>query len=219
MIQSLSQQFIAGGPFMWVILAVLAFACAVVLERYIYYYFYCRTNGIAVVDRLLDAINTNDMNQASKIVNSRKTPFHKLLKVAFERYKKGAVVERIMEGVEKESIRELPRIFSRISYLSLSANIATLLGLLGTITGLQTSFGSLSSVDAAQKASLLASGISEAMNTTAFGLIVAVPCMIMYTILSNRQQALIKNIDNGIATFLDAIKEKKDENSAVKITA
>ncbi len=215
MIQNLAQQFIAGGPFMWVILAVFAFACAVVIERFIYYYFYCRTNGVFIVNRVLTAIDTNNIDQARKIVSTRKTPFHKLLRVALERYTKGAAVERIMEGVEKESIVELPRIFSRINYLSLSANIATLLGLLGTITGLQTSFGSLTSADAAQKASLLASGISEAMNTTAFGLIVAVPCMIMYTILNNRQQALIKDIDNGLAAFLDAIKEKKNEYSAV----
>lgn len=199
---------------MWIILSVLAFACAVVLERSIYYFIYCSTNGNLVVHRVLTAIDTNNTDQAMKIVNRRKTPLNNLLKVAIERYKSGAEVERIMEGVEKTSIRELPRIFTRINYLSLAANIATLLGLLGTITGLQTSFGSLASADAASKASLLADGISEAMNTTAFGLIVAVPCMIMYTILNNRQQALVKDIDDGIATFLDAVKEKRNETAA-----
>ncbi len=199
---------------MWVILSVMAFASAVVLERFIYYFIYCRTNGNLVVHRVLTAIDTNNTDQAVKIVNKRKTPFNNLLKVALERYTNGAAIERIMEGVEKTSIRELPRIFTRMNYLSLSANIATLLGLLGTITGLQTSFGSLSSVDAASKASLLANGISEAMNTTAFGLIVAVPCMIMYTMLNNRQQALVKDIDDGIATFLDAVKEKRNETAA-----
>ncbi len=199
---------------MWVILAVLAFACAVILERSVFYYLYCRTDGDSLVHKVLTAIEVKNADQAMKIVNRRKTPFNNLIKVAVERYTCGAAFEGIMESVEKRSIKELPRLFCRTSYLSLFANIATLLGLLGTITGLQTSFGSLGSVDAASKASMLADGISEAMNTTAFGLIVAVPCMIMYTVLNNRQQALIKDIDDGIATFLDAIREMKNEDAA-----
>jgi biopolymer transport protein ExbB/TolQ len=112
-----------------------------------------------------------------------------------------------MDSVERVSISELPRISRRLNYLALIANIATLVGLLGTIVGLQTSFGSLASTDAAQKAAQLANGIAEAMNTTAFGLIVAVPSMVLYTILSNKQQSLIKDIDRGIAMFVDTVKE------------
>lgn len=200
---------------MWVILGVFAFALTVVLERFIFYFIYCRMNTSNVVRRVLTAIDTKNLDQAKSIVDSRKNPFYKLLGEGLNRYIKGAAVERIMEGIEITSVRELPRIFSRINYLSLAASVATLLGLLGTITGLQTSFGSLASVDAAQKATLLANGISEAMNTTAFGLIVAVPCMILYTIFINKQHALVKDIDMGIAEFIDALKERKNGNSAV----
>jgi biopolymer transport protein ExbB/TolQ len=209
MVKALAQQFNTGGAFMWVILAVLAFALAVMIERYIYFFFYCSTNTSRMVGKLIDAIDNNNLSVAQTIVSKRKTPFHVLMKTAFERYIGGAKTERIMEGVERVSIQELPKISKRVNYLSLLANIATLLGLLGTITGLQTSFGSLATADATQKATLLANGISEAMNTTAFGLIVAVPCMIMYTILSNKQQALLKDIDNGVALFLDTVKERR----------
>lgn len=207
MIQVIAQQFNAGGSFMWVILGVLAFALAVMLERIIYLFFYCNGNTPRVVGSVLDAIEKENFDHARKLVSKRKTPFYVLLKTAVERYISGSKVERIMEGVERVSIRELPRISKRVNYLSLLANVATLLGLLGTITGLQTSFGSLASADVSQKASLLANGISEAMNTTAFGLIVAVPCMVMYTILSNKKASLLKDIDDGIASFLDTVKE------------
>jgi biopolymer transport protein ExbB/TolQ len=207
MIQALAVQFNAGGTFMWVILAVFGFAIAVALERVIYYFIYCNDGASKVIGKVLEAVQKNDMEQAKKIVNRRKTPFYNLLKTAIDRYASGAKVERIMDSVERVSISELPRISRRLNYLALIANIATLVGLLGTIVGLQTSFGSLASTDAAQKAAQLANGIAEAMNTTAFGLIVAVPSMVLYTILSNKQQSLIKDIDRGIAMFVDTVKE------------
>ena len=104
---------------------------------------------------------------------------------------------------------QLPRIGQRLNYISLCANIATLLGLLGTISGLQMSFGSIASVEAAKKATMLAQGISVAMNTTAFGLIVAVPCMIMYTVFSNMQQVRVKDIDQSIVRLMNYLKKRR----------
>jgi biopolymer transport protein ExbB/TolQ len=206
MIQMIAQQFSSGGPFMWVILAVLGFALAVGLERCIYYFIYCNQNSYRTIENVIRELKNKNIDRARKLVTKRKTPFNVLLKTAFDKHTNGAPINRVMEDVERLSITELPRISNRINYLSLLANVATLLGLLGTITGLQASFESLSTVDAASKATMLASGISQAMNTTAFGLIVAVPCMIMYTVLSNKQQSLFRDIDSGIAMFIDAIK-------------
>lgn len=208
MVESLARQFNQGGPFMWVILSVLAIACAIVLERAIYYFIYCRGNALKLAERIIDAVDEQDTNRAKSIVGKRNAPVYRILRTAVERYTAGLKVNRIMEGIEYTAIRELPRVTKRINYLSLMANIATLLGLLGTITGLQVSFGSLASVDASQKASMLADGISQAMNTTAFGLIVAVPCMLMYTVLHNKQQAIVKEIDEAVGYFMDGIKER-----------
>lgn len=209
MMQTIAQQFNAGGIFMWVILSVFGFGLAVAIERLIYFFVYCNDGARGSVIKVIDSLHRKDITNTKQIIYKRKTPFFKLLQIAVDRYINGSSVERIMEGVERLSINELPRISRRVNYLALIANIATLLGLLGTITGLQTSFGSLATADAAQKATLLANGISEAMNTTAFGLIVAVPCMILYTILNNKQQSLIKEIDNGIALFIDIVKEER----------
>ncbi|MBN1602113.1 MAG: MotA/TolQ/ExbB proton channel family protein [Chitinispirillaceae bacterium] len=209
MMQTIALQFNNGGIFMWVILGVFGFGLAVAIERLIYFFIYCNDGAKGSVTKVIDSLHRKDITNTKQIIGKRKTPFFKLLEIAVDRYINGSSVERIMEGVERLSINELARITRRVNYLALIANIATLLGLLGTITGLQTSFGSLATADAAQKATLLANGISEAMNTTAFGLIVAVPCMILYTILNNKQQSLIKEIDNGIALFIDIVKEER----------
>lgn len=206
MIQILSQQFNAGGPFMWVILTVFAVACAVVAERLIYYFVICRKNGVELVAEIKNALAGGEMEKVHKMTTLGRTPLYTMIKTIAEGYSKKQGLEVIQEGVEEAAIYEYPKMSQRLGYLALMANVATLLGLLGTISGLMTSFSSLASVDAASKASMLASGISEAMITTAFGLIVAVPCMIMYTFLNNKQQALVKDMDGSVVSLLNFIK-------------
>jgi biopolymer transport protein ExbB/TolQ len=207
MVQTIAQQFNAGGPFMWALLAVLGIAVAVMLERILYFFIFCRGNGAAVASRLIGAIRAGDLEKAEGILGKRSTPLFVLLRTAMKRYRSGMGVEKVREGIEEAAIVELPKTGQRLNYLSLFANIATLLGLLGTIAGLQTSFSSLASVDAAQKATMLATGISQAMNTTAFGLIVAIPCMVMYTILNNKQQSLLKDIDDAVVRVVNTLKD------------
>ena len=209
MIELLATKFNEGGPFMWVILVVLAIACAIVIERLIFYFIICNINGAKLVANIAKALNNDKVDEAKTIASSRKAPVNKLVQVAVERYGEGMSVDDIQEGVDEVAIKELPKMSQRLNYLSLFANIATLLGLLGTIAGLQVSFTSLAAVEAAKKATMLAQGISQAMNTTAFGLIVAVPCMISYTILFNKQQALIKDLDEAVVKLLNYIKKKK----------
>jgi biopolymer transport protein ExbB/TolQ len=94
----------------------------------------------------------------------------------------------------------------------MSANVATLLGLLGTITGLMKSFGALAAADPSQKATLLAKGISEFMEATAYGLIVAIPCLVGYSILGAKVTNLIEAIDESsvrLLNMLSAIREPK----------
>ena len=209
MIELLATKFNEGGPFMWVILVVLAIACAIVIERIIFYFILCNVNGARLVADVAKALNSDKVDEAKKIAGSRKAPVNNLFQVALDRFGQGMSVDDIQEGVDEAAIKELPKMSQRLNYLSLFANIATLLGLLGTIAGLQVSFTSLAAVEAAKKATMLAQGISQAMNTTAFGLIVAVPCMILYTILFNKQQALTKDLDEAVVKLLNYIKKKK----------
>ncbi|MBD3391916.1 MAG: hypothetical protein GF418_07600 [Chitinivibrionales bacterium] len=209
MLDTIARQFNAGGPFMWVILVVLAVACAVVVERLIFYFVICRSQGVRMAAELAKAMNAGSTDEARRIVCCRKAPVDVLLRTAFERFDADMPVEDIREGVEEAAIREMPKMSQRLNYLALFANIATLLGLLGTISGLQVSFSSLAAVEATQKATMLARGISQAMNTTAFGLIVAVPCMIMYTMLSNLRERKVKDLDEAVVRTLNYFKKKR----------
>jgi biopolymer transport protein ExbB len=197
-----------GGIFMWVILSVLAVACAVVIERVIFYYLICRTNGNRLVADIARAINEGNIKNARERLGGRKAPMDLLLGTAITRYEAGMSMDEIQEGVEECAIKQIPRLSQRLNYLSLFANVATLLGLLGTISGLRVSFSSLASVEAARKATMLADGISQAMLTTAFGLVVAVPCMIFYTFLVNKQNRLTKDVDEAVVRLLNFLKKK-----------
>jgi biopolymer transport protein ExbB/TolQ len=207
-IKAIALWFNTGGIFMWVILVVFAFAIAASVERFIFYVILCRSNGVKMAADVARALNGDNLDEAKKIVCCRKSPVDVLLGTAVELYGAGMKHEEIREGVEETAIRELSRMSQRLNYLSLFANIATLLGLLGTISGLQVAFSSLSSVEAANKATMLARGISEAMNTTAFGLVVAVPCMVLYTIFANLRDRRIKDIDEAVVRMLNYLKRK-----------
>ncbi len=208
MIQTLAAWFADGGKFMWVILAVLAIAVAVVIERLIFYYVVCGLNGRKIVAEIARALNDNKNEDAKRMLNSS-APLPVLLKVAVDRYSAGMSIDEIQEGVEEASIQQVPRLSKRLNYLALFANISTLLGLLGTISGLQLSFSSLVSVEASKKAAMLAKGISEFMTCTAFGLVVAVFCMVFFTFLSNKQNQLLKDLDESVVKCLNYLKKKR----------
>ena len=208
MVQTLASSFNAGGPFMWVILVVFAIACTVVVDRLIFYFIICRPNGVELVADVAKALNADDVEKAKKVVSGRRAPMNMLMQTAVERFGSGMSFEDIQKGVDQAAIREMPRMTQRLNYLSLFANIGTLLGLLGTIVGLQAMFSSLAAVEAEKKAAMLASGISQAMNATAFGLIVAVPCMVMYTTLYNKQQRITKDLDEAVVRLLDYLEKK-----------
>lgn len=210
MINTVAVWFNAGGPFMWVITVVLAFACAVTFERLLFYYIICSTKGTVLVSSIAGALNEKKKDQALLYVNKGKSPLVVLIRTALERFNSGMSIEEIQEGVEETAIKQIPRYTQRLNYLSLFANIATLLGLLGTISGLMISFSSLAAVEASRKAMMLADGISQAMITTAFGLIVAVPCMVLYTFLFNKQNRLIKDLDESVVKFVNYLKKQKN---------
>ncbi|MDR2728766.1 MAG: MotA/TolQ/ExbB proton channel family protein [Chitinispirillales bacterium] len=203
-----AQWFRDGGPFMWVLLFFAACAAAIMAERFIFLYFVCLNSYSSLLHKVKAAIGDDKTEEALKSVSGRAAPTHVLLQIALQSFKAGDSIVDIQENVEEAAIHQIHRFSVRINYLTLFANVATLVGLLGTITGLMLSFSSLANVEAAQKASMLAAGISQAMITTAFGLIIAVPCMVVYTIYSNRQSRLVKDLDESVVKLINFMKKK-----------
>jgi biopolymer transport protein ExbB/TolQ len=105
--------------------------------------------------------------------------------------------EEIQLKMDEILLEENSRVEKRIGFLAMFANVATLLGLLGTITGLIHSFAGIANANPVEKASILSAGISLAMNTTAYGLIVAVPALIMYAVLQNRASRLSEDLNKA----------------------
>jgi biopolymer transport protein ExbB len=207
MLQSIASWFNGGGVFMWAILAVLAFAVAVVIERSIFYYIVCRKQGMKMIPAITTALKAGKTADANAAVKGR-APVAIMFRTALERFIGGMTADEIQEGVEEAAIRQMPRLADRLNYLVLFANIATLTGLLGTITGLQKAFSSLGAIEAAKKAAILASGISELMVCTAFGLMVAIPCMMAYTFLHNKQARISKDLDESVVKLMNFFKKR-----------
>ena len=210
MLEFVAQFFRSGGPVMWVILAVLAAAVAVIVERLHFYLMSCRGDADLLVTDVVGKLNANDYKGARVVASSQKSPAGAIIDQAVTRYNGGHGLAEVRRGVEEVAIREVPRYGRRIGYLAMLANIATLTGLLGTIFGLQRSFSSLAVVEAAEKASVLADGISQAMNTTAFGLIVAIPCMIAYTRLSSMQARKTEECDAAAVKLMNYFESRQE---------
>ena len=208
-VELVAEWFRLGGPVMWVLLFFCACAAAIIAERFIFLYFICPKDYSGLLHKVKAAVGEDKVDDALKYVSGSAAPTHVLLQVALQSFKAGDALSDIQENVEEAAIHQVHRFSVRINYLTLFANVATLVGLLGTITGLMLSFSSLATVEAAQKAAMLAAGISQAMITTAFGLIIAVPCMVVYTIFSNRQSRLVKDLDESIVKLINFMKKRK----------
>ncbi len=209
MIETAAKFFNEGGAFMWVILALGALALSVILERALFYFAVCRGNSRQLIGKIVASLSEEKTDEAIKTVAKGRSPLHRILKVALQRYEKGLPYEDIQQGVEEAAIKEIPRYGTRLSNLGMFANIATLTGLLGTIFGLQLSFQSLQLAEGAEKATALANGIAQAMNTTAMGLLVAIPCMIAFTSLNNIQSGLSEDTDEATVKLLNYMEKSR----------
>jgi biopolymer transport protein ExbB/TolQ len=127
--------------------------------------------------------------------------------------------EDVEQAMEESLMEVMPRLEKRTHYLSTFANIATLLGLLGTIVGLISAFTAVSSANPADKADLLSASISVAMNTTAFGLIVAIPLLLVHTLLQTKTTEIVDSLEMASVKFLNAITERGSEGKPAAAAA
>ncbi len=194
--------FKEGGPLMLVNLAFVVLSLAVVIERSFSIFVRYRMNEkpfIAAVDRNLQAGN---IEAAAKVCASAPVPVlsratRSLLKLMRNGY------ESPLMAVEESMLEVRPLVQARVSWLWAIANIATLIGLIGTILGLIKSFGALANAKADEKASLLSKGISEAMNNTAFGLGIAVFCIIAHLVLNTQVTHIVERAEHALFHFVN----------------
>lgn len=201
--ESIARFFQEGGMWMYMLAGVSAFALAIVFERLFYYYIHCRVNAKMLLTQITRMVRNGEIEKTRQLCSKMKNPLAIILESALWHFQQQEPDQEIQNAVDEIALRELPRIQRRTHYLSLFANISTLMGLLGTIFGLQQAFGALATADPSQKATVLAQGIAMAMNTTAMGLMVAIPCMVMYSILGAKANNIIEEIDESSVRILN----------------
>ena len=201
-----------GGLFMYVILIVSVIAMTLFLERATFLFFRLRIDidqAYQNIIRYLEKVNYR--GAIEECVRIEKHPLGRILKSGLVKSdKKDKEIERAME---ESILKEIPPVRARINYLTMFANIATLLGLLGTIFGLITAFKGVGAASDTMRQEVLAQGISMAMMTTAFGLIVAIPCIAGYYLLNNRGDYIIDQLEEkalGMFNILTVMKREKE---------
>ena len=196
--------FNGGGLFMYPILSVLAIGAAIGLERYITLSRITARNQSAWTS-IQAALMEGDFDKARELTNRDDSVIARLLSQGLDRQGLVRRREDIETAMEESMLEIIPQLEKRTPYLALGANIATLLGLLGTITGLISAFTAVSSTNPAEKADLLAASISVAMNTTAFGLIVAIPLLITNQVILSKTSAIIVSLEMAALKALNVI--------------
>ncbi len=206
-IYSFVKFFSTGGPFMYPILIVFAVGAAFAIERYITLT-QIRAKNQKAWEKVRPALVDGDFAAAREITESDDSAISRLLSMGLAR--QGAVRRRedIEIAMEEGMMEVIPQLEKRTPYVALASSIATLLGLLGTIMGLIQAFTAVANANPAEKADLLSASISVAMNTTAFGLIVAIPLLITATVLNSKTGEIIDSLEMASVKALNVITSK-----------
>ena len=200
--------FTAGGAYMFPILLVGAVAIAITIERYITLAMMSARNR-RTWSRVEPALTSGDFDKARELTAKEDSPMARVLNMGLAL--QGAVRRRddVEKAIQESMMEIVPQLEKRTHYLATAANVATLLGLLGTVSGLIHSFAAVATVNPAEKANLLSASISEAMNCTAFGLMTAVPILVVHAFLQSKTQGLSDGLETAAIRFLNALSARQ----------
>ena len=213
MYNSIVSFFQDGGTFMYPIMLVLAIGLAIALERYIYLTV-SKANNRRMMSKIMPLLQRGDYKQAFAIASKSNHAVSRMLSMGLSRYKSASSRDDIETAMEESMMEVIPRLEKRTHYLATFANLATLLGLLGTIIGLIKAFTAVAQVDPAMKATILSTSISVAMNTTAFGLIVAIPLLLIHAVLQTKTTEIVDSLEMAVVKFVNLLMQRKSISDA-----
>jgi biopolymer transport protein ExbB len=206
-VYSIVEFFTTGGPFMVPILLVFAIGVAISIERYVTLTIVTRRNR-RIWDRVKPLLDKGNFDEARDMTAEDESTISQVLGMGLSL--QGAVHRRdeIEIAMEESMMEIVPRLEKRTPYVALASSIATLLGLLGTIMGLIQAFTAVANANPAEKADLLSASISVAMNTTAFGLMVAIPLLVIHAILTSKTGDIIDSLEMATVKSLNIFTRK-----------
>ena len=199
--------FSTGGLFMYPILLVFAVGVAIAVERFVTLTLVTNENQ-SVWDKIQPLLLKGEFDEARKMTDENQSTISKVLSMGLAR--QGAVRRRedIEIAMEESMMEIIPQLEKRTPYVALASNVATLLGLLGTIMGLIQAFTAVANANPAEKADLLSASISVAMNTTAFGLMVAIPLLVTHVVLTTKTGQIVDSLEMASVKTLNVLSGK-----------
>jgi len=210
MLRTLAKHYNDGGWMMHPILVSLVFTLAVMIDRIVVLYFKASLDKEGFLRGLKPLVYGGDLDKAIAFCASqKKVPLVQVIKAGLIAVPKGE--EDVQAAMDEATLRESPKLEMRTGYLAMLGNVATLLGLLGTIVGLIGAFGAVANANPADKATILASSISEAMNCTAFGLLTAIPALVAFSVLQGRTQHMVDDINEASVAVLNLVVANRDK--------
>ncbi|MDX8386710.1 MAG: MotA/TolQ/ExbB proton channel family protein [Gallionella sp.] len=210
--QAVINFFVGGGYWMYPILLVGVLGVAIALERYVTLSKVERANR-KIWDQLEPVIMHGDLDKARSMTTSDNSTVSQLLQTSLESNRASWNRESLELAMEEEMMSIIPQLDKRIAYTALYANMATLLGLLGTVMGLISAFDAVANAAPSEKSNLLSASIAEAMNCTSFGLMVAVPMLLINLFLSTKARRVIDSLEIVSLKSLNAIFRHRSSNN------
>jgi biopolymer transport protein ExbB len=200
----------SGWVFMWFLLVVAGFMISIAIERTLYIYIKSSVDANKFMFRIRKLVSSKDYKKALALCQSMRDKA--LPQIILSGLQKASKMDKpdtrsIQNAIDEGTLEVIPRLQARTNYLAMIGNVATLIGLMGTIYGLIIAFRSVGGpgIDVAEKSRLLAQGISVAMNTTLTGLAIAIPAILIYTVLHNKTNHIIDEIDEHTVKFINLV--------------
>ncbi len=222
---NLIANFQAGGFFMYFILLTGIFITAFIIERSLALFKNYKRPPKDIRSNLVNFIAGNNYKAAYDYLelSAKQTALGRIAKVGIDLKERGVGEEELQARMDEIVSKEISSIDKRTGFLAVFGNVATLLGLLGTVTGLISSFAGVASASPMERATLLGQGIAEALNSTAFGLIVAIPALVAYAVFQNKTDKIVNEITetssqiyHDFLFYVVSEKEKRSDFRKVK---
>jgi len=205
--------FQTGGEFMYPIAFVMAIGIAISLERFFYLGRQTSANR-RDYEKILPLLRQQRMREIQELTSKSKSAVCAIVAEGIARLSHTRRRQDIEYAMEEQLLEVLPHIERRTPYLATFANVSTLLGLLGTVIGLIGAFTAVASADPAEKAALLSKSISVSMNTTAFGLMVAIPLLLLHSMLQTKTSAIVESLEIAQVKFLNLLEDRPERAAA-----
>lgn len=199
--------FQGGGAMMYPIAVVLVIGLAIAIERYIVLTATSVKNR-GLWNEIAPLLAQGNFKAAVQLTGNSDAAIGQILSYGLARIATARRRDDIEKAMEESLMDISPRLEKRTHYLATFANLATLLGLLGTVVGLINAFAAVATVNPSEKANLLSASISVAMNCTAFGLMTAVPLLVIHAVLQTKTTELIDSLEMASVKFLNAVTER-----------